>query len=257
MTWSLFFRAVIQRLPVTDSHQTVPFTNTSLCLHLNVMALNDAFILQDSYKYCWQYGSYEAWLCQINVIEFSVRNDKKYSIFQAHKGKPKTSHNYYKNIYLKYSYKFETLAPSKVLPLWLDAVIPVLVPLLETLSKIFKGMLSRAASDYHWPSATSANTSFSNSNSSRGGEAAKSKFGRAGWVGHNHHFVCSQNRGIFLMLQQFNKNCWRPLTAFPLKILDNVSSSGTMLGSLHPVIGGGIRGGPKFQTCTNILNKQF
>jgi len=47
-----FSRAVIQRLPVTGGHQNVPFTNISLCLHLNVMAHNDAFILQDSYKYC-------------------------------------------------------------------------------------------------------------------------------------------------------------------------------------------------------------
>jgi hypothetical protein len=27
------------------------------------------------------------------------------------------------------------------------------------------------------------------------------------------------------MLQRFSKNRWQPLTAFPLKILDNVSSS--------------------------------
>jgi hypothetical protein len=27
------------------------------------------------------------------------------------------------------------------------------------------------------------------------------------------------------MWQRFNENRWRPLTAFPLKILDNVSSS--------------------------------
>jgi hypothetical protein len=40
-------------------------------------------------------------------------------------------------IYLKYSYKFETLVTFKVLPLWLDAAIPVMLPLLETLSKTF------------------------------------------------------------------------------------------------------------------------
>jgi len=38
---------------------------------------------------------------------------------------------------LKYSYKFETLVPFKVLPLWLDALILVLLTLLETVSKLF------------------------------------------------------------------------------------------------------------------------
>jgi hypothetical protein len=42
-------------------------------------------------------------------------------------------------IYLKYSYKFETLVPFKVLLLWKAAAIPVLLPLLETLPKIFNG----------------------------------------------------------------------------------------------------------------------
>jgi hypothetical protein len=32
------------------------------------------------------------------------------------------------------------------------------------------------------------------------------------------------------MLQRFHENCWRPLAAFPLKILDNVSSSGSDAG---------------------------
>jgi hypothetical protein len=44
-----------------------------------------------------------------------------------------------KKIYLKYLYKFETLAPFEVLPLGLDATIPA--PLPST------GMLSRAASE--------------------------------------------------------------------------------------------------------------
>jgi len=44
-----------------------------------------------------------------------------------------------KKIYSKYLYKFETLVPFKVLPLWLDAAMPALLPMLETLSKIFKG----------------------------------------------------------------------------------------------------------------------
>ena len=43
-----------------------------------------------------------------------------------------------KKNYLKYSYKFETLAPFKLFRLLMDAVIPVPLPLLETLSKIFR-----------------------------------------------------------------------------------------------------------------------
>ena len=33
-----------------------------------------------------------------------------------------------------------------------------------------------------------------------------------------------------MMLQGFKENCWRPLTAFGLKILDNVSSRGNSPG---------------------------
>jgi len=33
-----------------------------------------------------------------------------------------------------------------------------------------------------------------------------------------------------LTLQRFNENRWRPLTAFPFKILDSVSSSGSGAG---------------------------
>jgi len=44
-----------------------------------------------------------------------------------------------KKIYLKYSYKFETLVSYKVLLLWLDAAIPAPLPLVEKLSKIFNG----------------------------------------------------------------------------------------------------------------------
>jgi hypothetical protein len=41
------------------------------------------------------------------------------------------------------------------------------------------------------------------------------------------------------------KGLWRPLTAFPL---------GAVLGLLHPVAGGVLRRGLKFQTCTITLN---
>jgi len=41
---------------------------------------------------------------------------------------------------------------------------------------------------------------------------------------------------------------WRPLTAFPLA---------AVLGLLHPIAGGVLRRGLKFQTCTNTLNNFF
>jgi hypothetical protein len=44
-----------------------------------------------------------------------------------------------KKVYLNYLFKFGTLVPFKILPLWLDAVTPVQLPLLETLSKFFNG----------------------------------------------------------------------------------------------------------------------
>ena len=44
-------------------------------------------------------------------------------------------------------------------------------------------------------------------------------------VGCPRHFVFSQKGGILLSWQRCKENCWWPLTAFPLKISDNVSSS--------------------------------
>jgi hypothetical protein len=51
-----------------------------------------------------------------------------------------------------------------------------------------------------------------------------------GGVGHNHHFVVSPKGGILLTLQEFSENRRWSSTAFPLKILDNVSSSGSGTG---------------------------
>jgi len=54
------------------------------------------------------------------------------------------------------------------------------------------------------------------------------------------------------MSQRFNENHWWPLTASPLKILDNVYSIGSSTGiaaSSH--VGEYFEGG----SCTNILNK--
>jgi hypothetical protein len=44
-----------------------------------------------------------------------------------------------KKKFLKHSYNFETLVPFKVLFQWLDAAISAPLPLLETMSEIFKG----------------------------------------------------------------------------------------------------------------------
>jgi len=54
-------------------------------------------------------------------------------------GGPKNYWNCLKKNWLKYLYKFETLAPFEVLPLRLDAAIPAPLAMLETLSKIFNG----------------------------------------------------------------------------------------------------------------------
>ena len=78
------------------------------------------------------------------------------------------------------------------------------------------------------------NASLGNSDSSPGTKKKRSQGAESGQQGvgggHNHHFVFSQKGGILLMLQRFNENQWRPLTAFPLKVVDNVSSSGSGAG---------------------------
>jgi len=59
------------------------------------------------------------------------------------------------------------------------------------------------------------------------------------------------------MLQRFNENRWQPLTAFPLKVLGDVSISGNGTGiaaSSHGVV---LRRGLQFQICRNILNQFF
>jgi len=66
-----------------------------------------------------------------------------------------------------------------------------------------------------------------------------------------------EREAFFLMLQRFNKNCWWPLTAFPLKILDNVASSGSSTGITASSHGRGLERGLKIQTHMNILNKFF
>ena len=50
---------------------------------------------------------------------------------------------------------------------------------------------------------------------------------------------------------------WRPLTAFPLQILDNVSSIGSDAGIAASSRRGSTSKELKFQTCTNTLNNFF
>ena len=132
-------------------------------------------------------------------------------------------------------------SPLKVLLLWLHAVIPPPLSLLVTfVLKPSMEMLSRAASNCRWTSAMSAKhlpfkSCFVPGNKKKGARSVVGWVGGGG-VGHNH-FVFSQKEGVLLMLQRFNEHCWQPLTAFPLKILDNVSAVEVSLGLLHPVTG--------------------
>ena len=65
----------------------------------------------------------------------------------------------------------------------------------------------------------------------------------------------SQHRSQRKCCQGPPMNRWRPLTAFPLKILDNVSSIWSGSGIAVSSHRGVLRRGLKFQTCINILNK--
>jgi hypothetical protein len=91
-------------------------------------------------------------------------------------------------------------------------------------------------------------------------KVARSEVGRVGGTGagHNHHFVFSQEaKNKMLTLQRFNENHWLPLTAFLLKILDSVSSSGSGAGIAARSHRGSALKGTKVQTCKAILNKFF
>jgi len=60
-----------------------------------------------------------------------------------------------------------------------------------------------------------------------------------------------------LTLQGFNENCWRPLKAFTLKILDNVFNNKGGAGIAASSHRGLPCRGLKFQTCTNVLINFF
>ena len=109
----------------------------------------------------------------------------------------------------------------------------VLLPMLETLPKIFNNNAVKGSQQFLLNLCNFSKTPpfqilihpwEQKKSSKERGQASRG-------VGHNHHFVFSQNGGILLMLQRFNKTCWWPLTVFPLKILNSVSSSGSGSGT--------------------------
>jgi len=73
----------------------------------------------------------------------------------------------------------------------------------------------------------------------------RSRESKEGGGEHNNHFVFRQKRGVLLILQRFNENRWTPLTVFPFKILDNVSSSGRGAGIASSSHRGRTLKGPK------------
>ena len=93
-----------------------------------------------------------------------------------------------------YSYKFETLVPFKVLPLWLDAALPAMLPLLETLSKIFNRNAVKGCQRFSLNLCNVSRTSVSKAASSMGTKkVARNKVMWVGVMGHTHHFVFMQN----------------------------------------------------------------
>jgi hypothetical protein len=126
---------------------------------------------------------------------------------------------------LKYLYKFETLVPFEVLALRLDAAIPAPLPMLETLSKIFNGNAVKGRQRF---SVNLCNVrKFPALQILLYPREQKKLQGACSGEWAQPHFVFSQKGGILLTLQRFNKNRWRPSTAFLLKPLDNVPSNGS------------------------------
>jgi len=59
------------------------------------------------------------------------------------------------------------------------------------------------------------------------------------------------------MLQGFNENCWPPLTAFLLKILDSVSSSGNSAGIIVSSHRGSTLKGAKVSNLYKYFKESF
>ena len=105
--------------------------------------------------------------------------------------------------YLKCLYKFETLVLFEILPLRVDAAIPAPLPMLETLSKIFKRNAvkgrQRLSSNLYNVSKLPALQILLHPwepNKSQGAWSRKwLGGGGGGGGGHNRYFVFSQNEG--------------------------------------------------------------
>jgi len=127
-------------------------------------------------------------------------------------------------------YQFETLICFKELPIQLDAAIQAPLPLLETLSNLFNGNAVEGRQRFSLNLCKCQRITF--------------LLAKIVVVSHPHHLPdhapCDLfgshgwsriwRAGNLLTLQRFNKHRWWPLIAFPLKILDNVSSIGSGAG---------------------------
>ena len=96
--------------------------------------------------------------------------------------------------------------------------------------------MSRAASDSRWTPATLAKrlpfkSWFIHGHKKK--KVARREVGTAGRRGRRDTttiLFCSQKRGFCWRCSRFNENRWRPLTEFPLMVVDNVYSRGSGAG---------------------------
>ena len=117
----------------------------------------------------------------------------------------------------------------------MDAGIQVSLPLLEILSKIFnrnpvKGRQGFSLNHCNVGKTPPFQILIHPWEHKKKKVAMRDIGGEGEGRGHNRHFVFSQKVGVLLTSQRFNENRWRPLAGFPLKILNNVSSSGSGAG---------------------------
>jgi hypothetical protein len=163
-----------------------------------------------------------------------------------------------KKKYLKYLYKYETLVTFQVLPKWLDAMISGPLPLPETLSKIFNKHAVKGLQRFLL-------------NSCNISKMPPFWITTKWWLCPTPYspdltlviIFCSQEwiriwkGGILLTLQRFNDNRWQLLTAFPVKILDNVSSSWSSTGIAASSHRGSTLNRTKFSTFMTTLHNLF
>ena len=160
-------------------------------------------------------------------------------------------------------FKFETVVPFEALPPWLDAAIPVSFPLLETSSKTFNRTAVKGCQRFSlnicnisktppfWPQNKMVVVSHCHPHPpTRLTSLLATSFCSQGWI-------WIWKRGILLTWQRFSENHLQYVTAFPLKVLDNVSSIGSSAWITASSHRGSTLKGLKFQTCTAILNTFF